>query len=234
MTISHFFQGWRQREVLIILGLAIASLVLWRVPFIAWVFYPFHLFGTFIHELSHGIAAILTGGSFLKFVVRPNFSGVATTSGGIDWIIVSAGYVGSAIFGGLLIIISAWGISARAVLFGLGIALGILCVLFVRSLFGIVAGLLFSAVLIAAGTRLSGFWASQVLLFIAIQSILDALDSVFDLVKLSTHHRYVLTDAQIMAQKTFLPAVFWAVLWSGISLAVLVTSLTIAYRRNPV
>jgi hypothetical protein len=233
MTVAHFFQGWKQREVLIVLGLAVASMLLWRVPWLGWIFYPFHLFGTFVHELSHGLAAILTGGKFVQFIVRPNFSGVATTAGGVRWVVVSAGYLGSALFGGLLVIISAWGVSARAVLLGLGVILGIMCLLFVRSIFGLVTGFLFSAGLIAAGLYLNTTWASGLLLFLAVQSMLDAVDSVFDLIKLSTHHRYITTDAQIMQSMTFIPAVFWAILWTGISLTILFFSLSIAYRQNP-
>ncbi len=233
MTVAHFFRGWRQREVLIVIGLALASMLLWRVPWVGLIFYPFHLFGTFVHEMAHGLAAIITGGKFLKFIVRPDFSGVATTAGGISWIIVSAGYLGSAIFGGLLVIISAWGVSARHVLLGLGVIMAIMCLLFVRSIFGFIAGFLIAGGLIAAGIKLNDTWASGLLLFLAVQSMLDAIDSVFDLIKLSTHHRAVLTDAQIMASKTFLPAIFWALLWTGIALAILVFSLSIAYRREP-
>lgn len=232
MTIAHYFKGWRQREVLIVLGLALASLVLWRVPWLGWVFYPFHVFGVFVHELCHGLAAIITGGSFIRFIVNPNLSGTATTTGGIGWIIVSAGYIGSAIFGGLLIVISSLGVSARIVLIGMGIILGGMCLLFVRNLFGIAAGLVLATSLLIAGNRLNDMWASGLLLFLAVQSVLDALDSVFDLIQLSTHHMHIRTDAQIMASNTFLPAVFWALLWTSISIVILFFSLNLAYRRQ--
>lgn len=233
MTVAHFFQGWRQREALIVLGLAVASILLWRVPVLGWLFYPFQLFGTFIHELGHGLAAMATGGEFRRFVVSPNLSGQAWSAGGIRWIVVSAGYIGSALFGGGLIIISAWGASARTVLFGLGVLFGLMCLLFVRNLFGIATGFLLAAGLIVAGQRLADAWANGLLLFLSVQCMLDAIDSVFDLVKLSTHHRDLRTDAQIMAQHYLLPAIFWALLWTAIAIAILIVSLNIAYRRTP-
>ncbi|NJN67300.1 MAG: M50 family metallopeptidase [Chloroflexaceae bacterium] len=233
MTMAHFVRGWRQREVLITLGLALVSVLLWRVAWAGWLFYPFHVFGTFVHELGHGFAAMATGGRFLQFVVRPDLSGTATTAGGVRWVVVSAGYLGSALFGGVLLIISAWGVSARRVLVGLGAALALVCLWYARNLFGFAAGLLMAAGLMVAGRRLDDRWASGLLLFLAVHSMLDALDSLFDLVKLSTHHRHVLTDAQTMAQYTMVPAVLWALLWCGLAIAMLVVSLNIAYRRVP-
>lgn len=233
MTVAHFFQGWRQREVWIVVGLVLLSLVLSRVPVISILFYPFLLFNTVVHELGHGLAALLTGGNFHRFVIFPNGNGLAYSSGGIRWIVVSAGYVGSALFGGALIIISSFGVSARRVLFWLGIVLGILCVLYMRNLFGFFVGALMTAGLITAGKKLSDFWAYVLLLFLAVQSMLNALDSVFGLVTISLYHRGIKTDAQSMAEMTFLPAVFWAVLYSGLAIGILVLSLIVAYRRNP-
>src|SRR5512145_1888707 len=122
---ARFLAGWRQREVFVILGLALAIMILWRVPALGLLFYPFHLFSTFIHELSHGLAAIATGGVFQHFEVNSDLGGVAWSSGGIAWIVTSAGYIGSAIFGGLLVLLSSRGVSSRSVLFFLGVALGV-------------------------------------------------------------------------------------------------------------
>lgn len=233
MQFSRFFQGWRQREVLLVLTLGLISVILWRAPYVGMLFYPFQLFGTFIHELCHGLAAIATGGAFRRFAVNPDLSGVALSAGGIRWIIVSAGYVGSALFGGLLVILSAWGVSARGTLFWLGVTLGLLCLLFVRNLFGIVAGLALAAALIGAGRWLNARWADGLLLFLAVQMMLNALNSLFDLVQISTSMSGVPTDAAIMAQATGIPAVFWALLWTAISIVCLVGSLRLAYRRTP-
>ncbi|NJP04438.1 MAG: M50 family metallopeptidase [Chloroflexaceae bacterium] len=232
MNMTSFFQQWRYREVLIVIALVLLSLVLAHVPLLSMLFYPFELFNTFIHELSHGIAAILTGGRFVRFEVRPNLSGTAWSAGGIGWIVTSAGYLGSAIFGGFLLLLSAWGVSARAVLMGLGVTLGVLCLLFVRNLFGIATGLLLSASLFLAGTRLPARWAGFLLLFLAVQAMLNAFESVIVLFVLSTRHGHVTTDAQIMASMTGIPAPFWAVLWMGIALLILLGSLSLAYRNN--
>jgi hypothetical protein len=64
---------------------------------------PFRLFVTMIHELGHGVAAVLAGGSFLHFEITRRGAGLAYTSGGWRWVIIQAGYLGTAVFGaGLL------------------------------------------------------------------------------------------------------------------------------------
>jgi len=229
----RWLQGWRQREVLLVLLLGVISVLLWRVPMLGLVWYPFHLLGTFIHEICHGLAAIVSGGDFQRFVVRPDQSGTAWYAGGVGWFVTSAGYVGCAVVGGALTILSARDISARTVLFFLGLALGILCLIFVKNLFGMVAGLLLAGALLLAGDRLPERWADAVLLFLAVQVILNALNSLFDLVYLSTQRDDIVTDAQLMQMMTGIPAPFWALAWSLIALGILAVSLTIAYRRIP-
>lgn len=233
MSIARFFQGWRHREILVVLGLGIISVVLWRIPLLGWLFYPFRLFNTFIHELGHGLAAIATGGAFQRFAVNPDLSGVAWSAGGIRWVVTSAGYVGSALFGGILTLLSAWNVPARSVLFWLGVVLGVLCLMFVRNLFGIATGLLLAAGLILAGQRLSAAWADGLLLFLAVQAMLNALDSLLDLVWISSSFGHAVTDARIMASATGIPAIFWALVWTMLSAGILVGTLLLAYRRTP-
>ena len=38
-----------------LLGLAFALLVVWQLPYLNWLVYPFRLFGTFVHGSSAGI-----------------------------------------------------------------------------------------------------------------------------------------------------------------------------------
>ena len=226
-------QRWRHREVLMALGMGLLSVVLWRLPGLGWLLYPFRLLNTFVHELSHGVAAIATGGVFDRFAVHPDLSGVAWSAGGVRWIVSSAGYIGSAIVGAILTILSARGVAARIVLFGLGVALGLMCLLFVRNIFGVVAGLLLATGLCLAGRRLNRFWADGLLLWLAVQLMLDAFDSLLDLVTLSTRAPEATTDAQIMAAATGIPAILWALLWNGVALAILFGSLYLAYRKAP-
>ena len=86
---SGFSDGWRVSELVGLAVLTLALLVLWQIPYFGFVVYPFRLFGTFVHELGHGLAALATGGHFERFTVSPDLSGLAWSSGGIRFVIAS-------------------------------------------------------------------------------------------------------------------------------------------------
>jgi hypothetical protein len=97
--------AYAQSEVKIglLLGAAFAiALILSVMPVLS---YPFRLLFTIIHELSHGLAAILTGGHFVRFILTRNGSGVATTAGGMGCLILPAGYLGTTLFSAGLILL---------------------------------------------------------------------------------------------------------------------------------
>jgi hypothetical protein len=213
------------------LTLGVLIVVAWQVPWLNWFVYPFRLFGTFVHELSHGFAAILTGGHFHRFEVQPDLSGVAWSAGGIRMVVASAGYVGSAIAGGVLILLHQRLLSSRVLLIGLGVALGLLCVLFVRNLFGVATGLGLSALLLLAGLKLGESWRDALLITLALQLILDGYNSLFTVLSLSTASG-THTDAHTMAKLTFLPAMVWVLIWMGLSSVILYYALSWSFLRS--
>src|SRR5258708_26565700 len=89
------------------LGMAFGAFVLvffvWQFTDQNTILYPLRLLVTFVHETGHGLTAALTGGHFLRFVVYPNGSGVATTSGGSAFLVPQMGYLGAALFGAVLL-----------------------------------------------------------------------------------------------------------------------------------
>lgn len=83
-------------------SLVLAILVIhYAIPsFLNW---PLELFLTFIHEAGHATAALLTGGQVHGIVVSPNGAGVTTSSGGWRLLTVPAGYLGTVLFGALVL-----------------------------------------------------------------------------------------------------------------------------------
>jgi hypothetical protein len=228
---AGFGSRWHGRELLGLFALGIGLLVLWRIPALGWLAYPFRLLSTFVHELSHGAAAIATGGDFDRFVVNPDLSGLAWSAGGTRWIVASAGYVGSALFGTLLLMLGRV-LPARTLLFALGLALALLCVFFVRNAFGAVTGLALAAALMLASVYVRGLWSEGLLLVLALQLLLDGFSSMIDLFWLSAHGR-THTDAHTLAQLSGLPAPAWAVIWGVVSAVLSLAALRLAYRRAP-
>ena len=95
---------------------AAAMLVLWDTIFM----YPFRLFVVMVHEVCHAGAALLTGGEVLEIRTNWNESGHTLTRGGFFPLISSAGYVGSALIGALLIYTGNYAQAQRLVLLLIG------------------------------------------------------------------------------------------------------------------
>ncbi|RVX13975.1 Cysteine-rich receptor-like protein kinase 25 [Vitis vinifera] len=75
---------------------------LWRTILLT----PFKLVTVFLHEASHAIACKLTCGHVEGIQVHADEGGTTQTRGGIYWLILPAGYLGSSFWGMVLIIAS--------------------------------------------------------------------------------------------------------------------------------
>jgi hypothetical protein len=84
---------------------------------------PFKLITVFLHEASHAVACKLTCGDVEGMEVNANEGGSTTTRGGIYWLILPAGYLGSSFWGMALILASTNLLTARIAAAGLGLAL---------------------------------------------------------------------------------------------------------------
>ncbi|NLX10055.1 MAG: hypothetical protein GXY36_10400 [Chloroflexi bacterium] len=120
----------KQRDLLLALLAFAVALALWQVQGLFYLTYPLRLFVTMIHELGHGLAAILTGGSFLHFEVTQRGAGLAYTSGGSRFLIIQAGYVGTALFGAILLYLTNRVRQPGYVAIALGLMIGALALLY--------------------------------------------------------------------------------------------------------
>ncbi|KAH0474090.1 MAG: uncharacterized protein KVP18_002055 [Porospora cf. gigantea A] len=78
---------------------ALASL-LWSTV----VFAPLKLVAVFLHESSHALMTVITGGKVKGIEISENFGGFVKSSGGSRGLILSAGYVGSVLWGGFFLV----------------------------------------------------------------------------------------------------------------------------------
>ena len=70
-------------------------MVAWEYP----ILYPLKLLVVFFHESSHAIATILTGGTVKELVINQQQGGHVISQGGNRFITLSAGYIGSLLWG---------------------------------------------------------------------------------------------------------------------------------------
>ena len=117
----------------------LAAMFLIAVVFLDTIFiYPIKLFVVVLHEFSHGLAAILTGGGIVKIEVDPRIGGVCYTMGGSRFLVASAGYLGSIVWGGIILIIAARTKHDKILGMVIGAGLVLLAILSIRNLFGFV------------------------------------------------------------------------------------------------
>jgi hypothetical protein len=116
----------QRRDFTLALIAFMIALVLWQMQGLFFLAYPFRLFVTMIHELGHGLAAVLTGGSFVRFEVTRRGAGLAWTSGGSRFLVIQAGYLGTALFGAGLLYLTRRVRRPGRVAIGLGVFFGIL------------------------------------------------------------------------------------------------------------
>ena len=226
-----------RRQTLLISALAfVAVFLLWNQREMEMLLYPLRLFVTFVHEAGHSLAALISGGQVQGFTVFANGSGVAVTAGGNRALILPAGYLGAALFGSLLFLLSnrvpRW-------LPGVAIALGAFLI-GITAIYGrpdesgspiaIIIGVGFGLFILLVGAK-----APRVInqLLLSILAVVTALEAVYDLWYLVGNSGVgrgdVRNDAAAFAQEItpLLPAAIIALLWAVIAVAMLGTAIYI-------
>ena len=198
----------------------VASLVLHFIPGVHWVTYPLRLLVTFIHEGSHALATILTGGSVHAISIEPNGSGITLSAGGFNPIIASAGYLGATLYGAFILWMLRKGAHGSRLLGLTAVFVALSTVGGLLHPFTLLTGLLITAALMGLATKLPRHAANWAASFVGAQFAMNALLDLNTLWVLSVSDSTP-TDAQNMFKMTMIPAGFWATLWLGMSLWIL-------------
>ncbi len=205
--------------------IAVAVLVvLGNVPYGNYALYPLSLFGTWVHECCHALAALAAGGRVDHIELFPDTSGLAWTATGsrLDRAFVaSAGYVGTALGGAALLAFRRRPLAGRIGLSLLGTLMLLTVVFWVRNGFGLVAVGILGAGLLAAGLRLPTAGAGWLYTLLAAATSLNAITSVqalFGRVHLVNGQPAGSTDARSVGELLLLPWWVWATGWLVLAL----------------
>ncbi|GES86672.1 hypothetical protein GLOIN_2v1659360 [Rhizophagus clarus] len=111
-----------QRITLIFVGAyALAILILWHLPILKIILYPFKLLTVSLHEFSHAAAGCCTGATIESVEIDPDEGGVTRMRGGFSCCTLPAGYLGSSLIGAILIFCGFDDTDNRIVLKGAGL-----------------------------------------------------------------------------------------------------------------
>ena len=233
-----------RRARALVLAAVVVTAVLYVVPYGFYIGYPLILLSTFVHEMGHGVAAMLVGGTFDSFHMYADASGVAQAHGSfgrIDSAVIAAGgLVGPPILSGLFFAASARPRLARGVLGLFGAAMLIACVWVVRGLFGWLFVGAVGVVCAGLAWKASTMFSQGVVAFLATQlalSVFSRGDYLFtDVAVTGGGTARQPSDVANIAEALFLPYWFWGGLIAVFSVVVLGVGLWAfwrATRREP-
>ncbi|KAJ7043232.1 peptidase M50B-like-domain-containing protein [Mycena alexandri] len=201
-----------QKTTLIVAGVYIIVIaILWHVPYLNKIIYPFKLLTVGFHEMSHAIMGVLTCATIHSIELDPDEGGATSMSGGIPWLTLPAGYLGSSFIGACLI---ACGFDTNAS----KIAVIVLGVFFIFTLWWARRNLLTWALILGMAGLIILFWfvaesvaLRYLVLFIGVMSCMYVLWDVID----DTIARKVnSSDASAFSRICgCFPSQVWGVIW---------------------
>lgn len=207
------------------LALGFLVYALWNTP----ATYPLRIMVVFFHELSHALAALVTGGSVISLTLSPDEGGLATTRGGIRFVVVSAGYLGSLLFGVALFLIALRTHLDRAAVAALGLCLLFIAALYMRDGFPLLFSGLAGSMLLLIARFLPISVNDLVLRVVGLASMFYVPN---DIISDTISRSHLASDARILAEEFGGATMVWGGLWLGISLAVV--TLTLRYGLGSV
>lgn len=228
-----------RRRIGLLMGIAVASVILWQTMIGSFILYPFTILATWFHEMGHGIAAMLTGSQFERLLIFPDGSGVAQSMQPADAsrltnaLISASGPLGPAIAGSLLIIASRTDKQTRAALTVVGLALIISTVIWVRTLTGwLILPVSGIAILVLAwrATAAQQHFGIQLLGVQACISVWQQFGYLFSSGG-SVGGELHRSDTSAIADALLLPYWFWGAAISAAIVVLLWWSFAVAFRR---
>ena len=222
-------RGWNRQVLIVTVVTVAAALFFWNTRLLL----PIKLFVVLLHEVSHALAALLTGGQVERLALTGAEGGLTFTRGGNRFLTLSAGYLGSALWGALFMRL-AWSRPAlrRLALRTMGGVLGLILLLYLRDLYSVAYVALAAAVLFALG-----HWGNTRLHFAALW-IVGAFSALYAVIDIGTDILLAgpfagipllggpprFNDAEMLASITFVPAFVWGLFWCALALAIFLHS----------
>lgn len=199
----------KQRLIRLSAAVLIYLLLQYLIPFGKLVIYPIVLFVVYLHELGHSLFAIATGGSVHGIQVSADTSGHSLIENGWWPLVLSGGYIGSAVLGNFIMYISLVRERWNGYLTGVFIAAMVLTGIFLfQSMETSIILFLFAGVLFIFIKYLPSY-LPNINLFIGTVSVCYILQDFAG---------GPASDLQRFADHTpLIPAIVWAFVWLGIA-----------------
>jgi hypothetical protein len=213
----------------VLLGSVAVTIALFKLPIAQYFLYPVMAFAVSVHELGHGIGALLMGGSFHDFKMWSGgggLSGVASTStdGSMaSGFVLAGGLCGPAVAGALLFAVGRDPKWARRGLLALGGFLALAVLLWARNGLALVVLGGYAALFLVVALKTSPQIAQLALVFVATQLALSVYvgGNYLFMQEAATGGGTIPSDTQQMANQLGGTYWFWGAICAAVSAAAL-------------
>ena len=193
--------------------------------------YPLKVLVTLTHGLSQGLVASMAGGTMGQAAASSDQGIECAVTGGNQFAVLVAGYLGCIIWGGAILVLAAWTHADRVAAGTLGGMLFTTTLLLVRppASFAFLVGFFTSAALVLSGAYLGERFNDYLLRAIGLATCLFPL---FDVKRDMLDQVGPKSDARLLAEHIKIPVQVSGIFWGGIAIAVSVYLLVAACRKR--
>ncbi|MEM9630632.1 MAG: M50 family metallopeptidase [Pseudomonadota bacterium] len=209
-------------QLILITGLLF---LLWNTPVVV----PLKILIVFLHELSHALATLLTGGSVVDLSLSPQQGGHVISRGGNRFIVLSAGYLGSLLLGVVLLVVAVQTKMDRLVVGLFGVVTLLITVFYIRDVFPFIFCSLTGLGMLAVARFLDRRLNDLLLRVIGLASMIYVPYDIFDDTIRRSGAR---SDAFMLSEEFGGPTVFWGGLWLVLSIAVIISCVKYGLGQN--
>lgn len=201
-----------------ILGYVVGICILWKLPLLNYLLFPFKIMTVALHEFGHALMALLTGAKVQRIELDLELGGVTHWTGGWKLWVLPAGYLGSSLLGGLMVM-SGFDVTASKVA---SITFGVIMILvlfWARNWVARLTTVAFIALIVGLWFIEEGAGIRHVMLFLGVMS---CLYSIWDIIEDLVLRKVNESDASQFAKACFCcPAQVWGLIWALISIVCL-------------
>ncbi|KAG9307775.1 hypothetical protein G9A89_023340 [Geosiphon pyriformis] len=213
---NHLEPNSTQRTTLIFIGVyAVGILIVWNLPVVKTILYPFKLLVVGLHELSHAMAGVCTGAKIEAIKIDPDEGGVTLMRGGLQCWTLPAGYLGSSLIGAFLVFCGFNILASQIASIFLGVCL-LLTIWWAKNWLTRFITIFFIGVLVGLWFIEKGAGLKYFVLFVGVMS---CLYSVWDILDDLVFRKVNESDASKFAKLCHCcPAQVWGLIWLMISI----------------
>ena len=219
-----------RKQLLLLFVFLVVAIMFWNT----FLIYPIKLFVVMLHELSHGLMAELFGGDIINIQIDYRIGGYCRYTVPDSFVarimIASGGYLGSLIWGALILLGAVYTDKDRVITLAIGLVLLFLSWFVIKTgePFGIAMTVGFALFMILSARFLSDNFHDYFLKFIGMVSCLYVIIDIKDDLILRSG---VGSDADAIAGMTGIPSVAIGVIRLLLSAAVIYFTIKIGYKR---